>query len=281
MNGTADGMNKVMKHLQMRGINPIGERECENCGSTVPIIERITTDGDRVEQSRCMNCDNQTLKDNLPKTAATEEERKEMQLRRKNIGFSKMYEVIPESLKDATFKNYFPENDSEKEAKKAAIQFVKQFDSEEKENHSLILRGGMGVGKSHLARCISRNLREFGKSTMFIQTDDLLKLLRSSYDRNSSLEESEVYERLGSMDVLILDEVGAEYHRREDGYETWASEKILKLVDTREIKPTVFTSNYTAEELIDKYGSIQGGRIVSRMKHGAENLILEGRDRRL
>ncbi|MEO4537797.1 DNA replication protein DnaC, partial [Staphylococcus aureus] len=53
------------------------------------------------------------------------------------------------SLRDATVKNYKPQNEKQVHAKQTAIEYVQGFST--KEPKSLILQGSYGTGKSHLA----------------------------------------------------------------------------------------------------------------------------------
>ena len=279
MQETADGLKNVMKKFGMRRIKQVGTRKCEECGSEVPIMQRIDHEGNEHETSVCLNCDNQKIRSRLPKLEVNPETG-EARLPKENKakGFSLKFEKVPDKLIGKTLNELQWENESEKFLKDTCADYVLNFG--ELDYHSLVLFGPMGVGKSHAAYAVSKALRERGYTTMFIMADDFLNLIRSTYDNESSLTEQIIFDMIGELDLLVFDEIGAEYNRQNNPFESWASEKIFKVTDIRENKPTIFTTNYAPSDFEEKYGSVQGGRIVSRMMAGAKKIVVEGRDRR-
>ncbi len=186
--------------------------------------------------------------------------------------------MVPKKLIGKTVSGYIHENDTEKTMKSEVTNYIMNFGKTD--FNSLVLKGPMGVGKSHLAYAACMELRKRGFSTMFISSDDFLKLIRSTFDRDSELTEKKIFEMIEQLDLLVFDEIGAEYINKKDGYETWASEKILKVTDLREDQNNIYTTNYSAPQMEGKYGPIQGGRIASRMIAGAKRIQVDGRDRR-
>ncbi|GGD05176.1 ATP-binding protein [Pontibacillus salipaludis] len=270
MNGTFNGLKQNMERLNIGRIQQVGTRTCESCQGQVPVMERTDRDGVVHEESLCIACDTQKLKSKAPKA----EDVKFEKIKR----FGEKHQKVPGKLIGKTVAKYVPENDSEKAMKEAIVDYVRNFGNTA--HHSLVLKGPMGLGKSHLAYAASSEIRRRGYSVMYIAADDFLSLIKSTFDKKSELTESKIFEMIEQLDLVVFDEIGAEYLNKKDEFESWASEKILKVTDLREDKPTIYTTNYSAPEMEKKYGSIQGGRITSRMMAGAKRILVEGRDRR-
>ncbi len=270
MDSAAKGLKENMKRLNIGRIKQVGSRECESCGKEVPIMERTDIHGNTEQVSTCLNCETDKTKSRFPKA--------EDLIKEKARGFSVKYERIPKKLQGKTVSEFKPETDSEKEMRLAVAEFIRDFGKTK--HHSLVLKGPMGLGKSHLGVAAGSALRKQGYSTMFISSDEFLSLIKSTYDKETDLSEKTIFEMIEEIDLLIFDEIGAEYSNRKNSFETWASEKIYKVTDLRENLPTIYTTNYSAGEMEEKYGHVQGGRIVSRMLAGAKRIQVEGQDRR-
>lgn len=271
MNSAAEAMRNNMTRLNLKGIKQIGTRTCETCEKQIPIMQRIDADGEVHEVSDCLNCQTNEIRKSLPKIEDLET--------RKVAGFSTRYERVPSKIRGKTVSEYKAETETERNMRMAVAEYIRDFGKTE--HHSLILKGSMGLGKSHLAYAAGAALRKNGYATMFISSDDLLRLIKSTYQDNKGIDEITIFSMIEKLDLLVFDEIGAEYHNRKDDHETWASEQILKVVELREDKPTIFTTNYGSEEMERKYGAIQGGRIISRMMSGSKSIKVEGRDRRI
>lgn len=270
MEAAVSGVRQVMRTAGIAGICQVDTRECETCGKDVPVMERTDREGVKHIESMCLACETDKTRSRFPK--------KEDLLREKAKGFSVKYEQVPKKLVGKTVAGFKSENDAEKAMKQAAADYIVNFGKTE--HHSLLMAGPMGLGKSHLAYAIGAELRRQGYSTMFIAADDFLRLIKETFERGTDLSERTIFEMIEQVDLLIFDEIGAEYNNQKGEFESWASEKILKVVDLREDLPTIFTTNYSPADFEKKYGRTQGGRIVSRMMAGAKKIKVEGRDRR-
>jgi len=109
----------------------------------------------------------------------------------------------------------------------------------------LVLLGGYGCGKTHLAAAIANYVVEQGHPAIFVVTPDLLDHLRATYSPYSAVGYDQRFEEIRSASLLILDDLGAHSST------PWAQEKLFQLFNYRYNAqlPTVITSNHSIEEL--------------------------------
>ncbi len=135
----------------------------------------------------------------------------------------------------------------------------------------------VGRGKTHLALGIGWQWISNGYGTVkYWQVSELLDAMRAEYD-NPPKDQYEqplpgVFDRAKGCDLLILDDLGAEYHKQGGG-QSWVDEKLDTLINYRwlEEKCTVFTTNLQPSQL--------QSRLRSRIKEGVV-VTLEGIDYR-
>jgi DNA replication protein DnaC len=109
----------------------------------------------------------------------------------------------------------------------------------------LILFGGYGCGKTHLAAAIANRAVERGQPVLFIVVPDLLDHLRATYSPTSPVRYDERFEEVRSAPLLIMDDLGTQSST------TWATEKLFQILNYRYNArlPTVITSNNDLEEI--------------------------------
>src|SRR5690606_31680904 len=148
---------------------------------------------------------------------------------------------------------------------------VGTFDKDNPRN--LVFTGSYGLGKSHLAASICRELNDMGYTSIFISVPKLLTKIRDTYNRDSNINESQLLDALSNVDCLALDDMGAEKTKRgEQQGESWASEKLFEIIDSRSGKHTVYTTNLTSAELTKKIGP----RNISRMMMNTKSFRFTG-----
>lgn len=266
-------VKRTMKRISAStfpGLKIVGHRECEKCGSLVNIID-VERNGEIVRVSECLNCENKKIEDEMIVF------KQEADKRRVERIFEE-YSMVPDELLTATFENYIPQNETMKAAKDKCIWYAEHF-GESKDVRNLLLQGSYGLGKSHLSYSIAKHVKSRGKAVIFITASDLLDTIKSTYE-NKRFSESDILEACKSVDLLILDDLGAEYVKSEDGNESWAGDKLLKIINSRLGKHTIYTTNYNSADLQKKYG-FHGGRIISRMMQGTYRIKFEGKDYRI
>lgn len=257
-------MESISEYLKQK---QTGIETCEQCGSDYKLFN--TPYGD---MGACKQCEEKKFIKclNLP----TKEEYRQS----KQMSFAKRFERITNDLQNATVNSYKvdPKYPTQEKAKQAAVDFITKYDG----NQSLVLAGVPGIGKSHLSYAINKAIRSKGYKTMFIKSTDLLDAIKETYSYQSNVTQEQIFKMIDQLDLLVLDDLGGEYEKRESNNETWASDVLYKVVDMRLGKSLITTTNYGESELVDKYGQVQGSRIVSRMMENATPIRVEGADLR-
>ncbi|MDF1513983.1 MAG: ATP-binding protein [Anaerolineae bacterium] len=109
----------------------------------------------------------------------------------------------------------------------------------------LVLIGGYGCGKTHLAAAIANTVVRQGMTPLFVTVPDLLDHLRATYAPSSLEGYSDRFEQVRTAPLLILDDLGTE------NTTSWALEKLFQLLNYRYLVrlPTVITTNHELERL--------------------------------
>lgn len=127
----------------------------------------------------------------------------------------------------------------------------------------LYLWGPTGTGKTGLAFGLMRDLVAAGRPVIFTTVPDLLARIRASWDASrDEPREAEIMEGLRRVDVLVMDDWGAEPPRRD-----WADDRFYRLINHRlgHQRQTIVTSNLAPDELAGHLGGLAGERIVWRV----------------
>jgi DNA replication protein DnaC len=136
----------------------------------------------------------------------------------------------------------------------------------------LLLTGQRGLGKTHLACGILREVAErYGELGQFWPVIELLDRYRATFDESRARETVEaVDEQLRRCAVLVLDDLGTSKSTE------WAEERLFRLVDERyrDGRPLVVTTN---QELLELQP-----RVVSRLSDAGCSTLVQftGADRR-
>ncbi len=108
----------------------------------------------------------------------------------------------------------------------------------------LLIQGGYGCGKTHLAASIANYAVGMGVATLFLTVPDLLDTLRFSYDSVDTTFE-ERFDEIRNSSLLVLDDFGTQ------NATPWAQEKLFQIINYRYINklPLVVTTNLDLDEI--------------------------------
>ena len=136
--------------------------------------------------------------------------------------------------------------------------FVDDLEARLQEGRGLWLFGDTGTGKTTLAMLVSKAALEAGKTVAIYSLPKLLARIRRTYDSEPGGDSYlSFFERLTSVDLLHIDDLGAE--KRSD----WVLEQLYALVNERyeSQRSVLITTNLRHDELEEQIGS----RTVSRL----------------
>jgi DNA replication protein DnaC len=129
----------------------------------------------------------------------------------------------------------------------------------------LLLTGGYGCGKTHMAAAVANFVVGFGVPTLFLTVPDLLDWLRYSYDSAETTFENR-FEEIRSVRLLVLDDLGTQ------NATPWAEEKLYQIINHRYMLklPTIITTNLDLIELDGRVRSrLQDSDLVTSVKIAA------------
>lgn len=244
-----------------------GTRVCEKCGSNVQVI-RIQRNGQDEIVSDCLTCPTIEIeKEHIEYKQEIDENPQDVMYER--------FSLVPDDLKYASFETYIPNHPSQIEALKKTKYYADNFKN--LDFTSLLLKGSYGVGKSHLGKSIADRVREKGHSAIFIDIPQLLRKIKNTFGTKESSDP--IYIAIEKADLVVFDDLGAEFVKVDEKGESWASEVLFEMFSSRTGKAKIITTNCGSEELKNMYGK-NGGRIVSRMMKGTKPIQVEGKDMR-
>lgn len=191
------------------------------------------------------------------------------------------YSEIPFDMQSATFDNYVPENKTQETAKEITLKFA----NDEYEKSTLFFQGDTGLGKTHLSFSAYKKFIDEKRGAIFIDLPSLLSDIRSTYNNDRydhrAKTQERIMESINNCELLVLDDIGAEYVKPDaNGYESWAADILFQIVNSRQGKKNIYTTNFTSKHLTKKYGMLSK-RIISRLMSNAKVIKVEGSDYRL
>lgn len=178
---------------------------------------------------------------------------------------------LPPLFKKKTFQNYDSSNNLS--AFNGAWDFVSNFPT----TRGLLFKGGVGLGKTHLASAIVNELNNKLYNTYFGNVVDIIGFVKSTYNKNSTLTELEAIKIMTErIDLLVIDDLGKENNTEHNL--SLLYQIINKLYENE--KALIITTNYGAVELNNKLGE-RGSAIISRISSMCTPLALSGKDWRI
>jgi len=125
------------------------------------------------------------------------------------------------------------------------IRVVQQY--AESPSGWLVIRGGYGVGKTHLAAAVANRVAARGMQVLFLVVADLLDDLRATYQRDSAVSYDRRLNEIRRAWLLVLDDLGVQ------NATPWAQEKLFQILNHRYAAclATVITCSHQEWERLD------------------------------
>jgi len=161
-----------------------------------------------------------------------------------------------EFLTDKTFETFdargMNADEKGRESLQMALREARQFAETPKD--WLVFLGVHGCGKTHLAAAIANHQLRAGRAVFFAVVPDLLDHLRSTFSPESKVTYDELFEKVKTSPLLILDDLGTESST------PWAQEKLYQILNYR--------YNSRLATVITVAGFLEGieGRLASRLQ---------------
>lgn len=213
-----------------------------------------------------------------------EEKDKEERIRKeieKQIEIEKLQEAsfLSERYKNVKFENCITgENESFDIAFGRCKKYCENSTEILKNGYGIYLYGDKGTGKTHLTGCMANELIKQHKQVLFTNFFEISKNIRSTFKGNGS--EADKINKIANVDFLFIDDLGTEKVTKE-GEDTWLQEKIFEVINKRynNMKPTIFTSNYSLQQLVQERGLLD--KTVDRILEMSTAIIkIEGKSNR-
>ncbi len=155
----------------------------------------------------------------------------------------------------------FEERPGTEEALRLCRDLVDRYQAWREEGKGILLVGGVGSGKTHLAAACVRGLTAQAIPCLFVPVPEYLDRLRLSY-RKDHQDTEQVEHEAASVAVVVLDDLGSE-RSPSDERGDWARERLYVLVNSRyeALRPTIITTNCDRDALEARLGA----RLVDRL----------------
>lgn len=191
----------------------------------------------------------------------------EMVRNEKKIVFEKESLLADHSITKASFETYKPTSQESTQnlqlAKRAADDYITG------RIFNLIMAGNCGAGKTHLAYSIGKYLQAHDEEVIFITMSELLRKIKSTFNKDSDLTEDAIISRLIQIPYLIIDDLGAELGAL-DGTERatrFVNSTLFSLLDGRQGKPLIITTNLTGKKIEAAYDERSVSRMFTNFRH--------------
>lgn len=150
--------------------------------------------------------------------------------------------------------------------------YALHFAEAQKTGSGLILAGNIGRMKTTMAATVCNQLLWAGFSVFFVPMAELLQMMLSYGKRQSGIELDNLQRRVRDVDLLILDDVGAEYKN------DWVIQSFDAMISNRynNLKPVLITTNLNMSGI----GKLYQMRIFDRLRQCNLLLSFDGKSLR-
>lgn len=191
----------------------------------------------------------------------------ELEERRQRTRMQRIHECgIPYNLIEATLDNYRVRPWSE-EIITVARRYIEIWPQQMNNAAGLLITGSPGIGKSHIAAAIAREIILKGyESVQFISVEQWLDDIKETFDDQPNYSyrkktKADHMDKVCGCSLLVFDDLMA------NSTTPWALNMIEQVYDRRmnAKRPTITTSNYSSGELQRTLSEARQERLVSRL----------------
>ncbi|MFN2238790.1 MAG: ATP-binding protein [Thermoanaerobaculia bacterium] len=161
-------------------------------------------------------------------------------------------------------------------AKRRVADFIDCWPADDR---GLLLMGGSGVGKTHLAVATIVEIIDQDKpgKLLFRNFQELVQDIQFSFDSSDAPKKAEILQPLIDADLLVLDELGSQKPT------PFVQDILYYIINSRynDVKATIFTTNYLDEPRAPGEERLEdriGARLRSRLFEMAHPVLITARD---
>lgn len=218
------------------------KQTCEKHGEYE--ARQINIGGRSTILSQCPKCAAEDLKQRRIKEQEDQENSKQLRTQNCIAAFEKS---IPMRFRHATLDNFITDTPQKAEKKQYIDRYANAFGNKIQETGGgLIMTGNPGTGKTHLAIGLGRDLSNLGWFVAYQNLTELIRSIRATW-KDDTKSEDEIIRRLKAVDLLIIDEVGAQAGSDNE------RNIVFEIINGRyeNVKPTIIISNYSINEVAE------------------------------
>ena len=257
-----ESLSKSMKLLMTKYLYVV-ETPCPICNNEMKAW-REKEEGPPRCAPVCVECGYKSLK---KKEAISTKKIFEDSLKAKAINYLKNSSLVTDkALWNSRLYNYTETDQETYSAKAMASEAVKKILKDE--DVHIIYSGRVGSGKSHLSMGILWKVMEesnYEKSCLFVNYRELLEQLKFAMndDQARKVITGTLMKELKLASCVVLDDLGTELGSIEEARKAtpYNLETITSILEARQNKPLIVTTNLTSKQI----ESVYGDRILSRM----------------
>jgi DNA replication protein DnaC len=207
--------------------------------------------------THCLICERKTAKQREAEGAA-----KEAKARQARIESRFAQSGIPSGFVNRTFATFDAETQEQRAALERCQRFANEFPVALSSGASLVMLGGIGTGKTHLAVAIAHQVMARAHTVMYSTAMELVSRLRDTMRRDAAVSTTELIDMAGAVDLLILDEFGVQ------GATEDVRAHLTNVLDRRyrNAKPTIMISNMNGKEFAEYVGDRVADRLRERSR---------------
>jgi DNA replication protein DnaC len=144
------------------------------------------------------------------------------------------------------------------------------------DGRGLLLMGGCGAGKTHLAVAALVEIIHSGKPgrVLFSNFQDLIQEIQASFDPDAAVGKAEILRPLLEADLLVLDELGSQKPTQ------FVQDVLYYVINSRynTERTTIFTTNYYDDASVEgqRLQDRVGDRLRSRLHEMTELISIKG-----
>lgn len=257
-----ESVSKAMQKLMAKFLY-IVDVPCPECGGEMTAWKEKEEDPPRCAPV-CMECGYKSLQ---KKEAVSTQKMYEDSLKQKGINYLRYSSIVTDkALWSCRLDNYREIDQETLHAKTVALSAVDKL--VKGEDIHVIFSGKTGTGKSHLSMGILQEVLEksnYDKRCLFINYRELLEQLKFAMNDEQARKAitGSLMTEIKIADVVVIDDMGAELGSIENQKPatSYNLDTLTSILEARQSKATIFTSNLTAVQIEKAYSD----RVLSRM----------------